>query len=175
MTELSTAISMLRAVSRPDRVRVLAALADGPLGPSALAGRTGLDLRIAAKELARLEAVGLVGIERGLATLTLGTAEVIASALDDELPMTRIARRHGIERFFKNGMLASMPVDASGQQAVAAAIAELVPEGRVYTEAEIGEIVSQAYDDVALIRRLLVDWGYMERGASADYRRVQPD
>lgn len=174
MRAQSAAIAMLRAVSRPERLRVLVALADGPLGPSTIAERTGLDLRAAAKELARLEAAGLVGIERGVATLSLENAEAIATALEDDLPMTGIARTRGLERFFKNGRLAAMPVDAAGQQAVAAAVAELVPEGRVFTEAEIGEVLSQAHDDVALLRRLLVDWGYLERGASTDYRRAHP-
>lgn len=42
-------------------------------------------------------------------------------------------------------------------------IAEQLEKGKIYTEKELNEILQSIYDDYAVIRRYLVDYGFLER------------
>lgn len=174
MKHLSTAVAMLHAVARPERVTILAALTDGSLAPSVIAQRTGLPLRIVGKELIRLENAGLVRLQGSEATLTLELAGEIAERLEEDVPLARYAREHGVERFFQHGRLSAMPVDAAGKHEIARTIVELVPYEQTFTEPEIDQILAQVHWDIPTIRRLLVDEGFVDRDGSTDYRRL-PD
>ncbi|MBC3840183.1 DUF2087 domain-containing protein [Streptacidiphilus sp. 4-A2] len=50
-------------------------------------------------------------------------------------------------------------------------MAGLLPEDRTLTEAEVNALLRHAGDDVARLRRLLVDLGLVDRSGSAEYRR----
>lgn len=114
MREVNTAIGILRALARPERLRLLAEL-DGPVDIGALAERTGIPLKTLAKQLGRLEAAGLVTMVKGTITPALETMAGLADALERQLPITEVAERHGLERFFKDGVLTSIPVDTPTQ------------------------------------------------------------
>lgn len=169
---VSAAIGVLRSLARSERLQLLGAIGSEPVGIGALSERTGMPVKTLAKEIGRLETAGLVSIDKGTITATLDTMARLAEQLEQRLPITAIAARHGLERFFKDGMLASIPVDAATQRQVAAAIIELVPREATFTEAEINGMLGTVYPDYATLRRLLVDVGLLERGAGVDYRRV---
>ena len=42
-------------------------------------------------------------------------------------------------------------------------LAEQFQPGRKYTEKEVNEILGAVYDDYAMLRRYLIEYGYMER------------
>jgi hypothetical protein len=170
--QVSAAIAMLRALARPERLALLTALGSDPVGIGALSERTGIPVRSLAKEVGRLESAGLVTIDKGTITATLDAMARLAEDLEQTLPIVAIVQRHDLERFFKHGRLVAIPVDVANQAALAAALVELIPAGETLTEAEVNRMLGAVSPDHATLRRLLVDFGHLERGAGVDYRRI---
>ena len=75
-----------------------------------------------------------------------------------------------LARFFRGSRLEVIPRRASDRTAVFAFIAERFERGRDYPELEVNSLLLSAYDDVAMIRRFLVDAGLLRR-ANNVYRR----
>lgn len=70
------------------------------------------------------------------------------------------------EKFFKDGRLLTIPRKlASKQECFAYLTKELSQEGTTFTEKEINAFLKQYYDDFAILRRYLVDYGYLTRDA----------
>jgi hypothetical protein len=87
---------------------------------------------------------------------------------------SRKPRPVGIDRFLTaEGRIRSYPANETERTALLVAIAErAVAEGEVLTEAELNERLSALTDDVALLRRYLVDYGELERTRSgSEYAR----
>ncbi|GIQ65520.1 transcriptional regulator [Paenibacillus cisolokensis] len=61
--------------------------------------------------------------------------------------------------------LKSFPPKEKKKLVILAKITELFEYGRTYSEKEINEIIGGVYDDFAVIRRYLVDYGFMARTA----------
>jgi len=78
-------------------------------------------------------------------------------------------RKKVIETFMRQGRLTQMPAQRSKQQILLERLAEEFEPGREYTEREVNRILVEFYDDVAVLRRGLVDQGLMER-AEGVYR-----
>jgi hypothetical protein len=166
------AIGVLRALAHPERLALLAAIGPDPVGIGALAQRLGVPVPALAKQLGRLESAGLVRIEQGTITPTLETMAGLANELEQALPITSVVQEHGLERFFKHGLLDQLPVDAATQAKLADALVELIPRESTLTEADVNRILGTVSPDHATLRRLLVDHGVLTRGAGVDYRRA---
>lgn len=77
------------------------------------------------------------------------------------------ARPTGVDRFFTEGRLTHYPSRAGDRREVLAAVASRVlADGERLTEPEINERLGTVVDDVAAIRRYLVDEGLIERTRS---------
>jgi hypothetical protein len=75
-----------------------------------------------------------------------------------------------LARFFRGDRLEVIPRRETDRAAVLAHICERFERGRDYPEAEVNSLLLSAYDDVAMIRRYLVDAGLLRRENSV-YRR----
>jgi hypothetical protein len=75
-----------------------------------------------------------------------------------------------LARFFCGDRLEVIPRRETDRAAVLAHICERFERGRDYPEAEVNSLLLSAYDDVAMIRRYLVDAGLLRRENSV-YRR----
>ena len=75
-----------------------------------------------------------------------------------------------LARFFRGDRLDVMPRRANDRAAVLGHIVRRFEASRDYPEAEVNSLLLSAYDDVALLRRYLVDAGLLKR-ASGRYRR----
>ena len=79
----------------------------------------------------------------------------------------RPARPTGVDRFFTDGRLTGYPSRASDRSAVLATVASrILAEDERLTEPEINERLRAVVDDVAAIRRYLVDEGLVRRTSS---------
>ena len=76
-----------------------------------------------------------------------------------------------LARFFRGERLEVIPRREVDRAACLAYIAGRFEPGREYPEAEVNSLLLSAYDDVALIRRYLVDAGLLRR-ANNVYRRA---
>jgi len=68
-----------------------------------------------------------------------------------------------LHRYFKNGVLMTMPSKQSAKLLVMAEIVNRFDEAKVYTEREINELLKPVYADFALIRRYLIDFKLLSR------------
>lgn len=76
-----------------------------------------------------------------------------------------------LARFFRGDRLEVIPRREADRAAVLMHIARRFQQGREYREDEVNSLLLSAYDDVAMIRRYLVDAGILRR-ANNIYRRA---
>ncbi|MHC6175105.1 DUF2087 domain-containing protein [Glutamicibacter endophyticus] len=112
-----------------------------------------------AKNLSRWQSIGLL-------TEREGTLVVDDDALSQALAAHRkpAEDRAGIQRFFDGPRLHTLPAKPEDRRAVMEAVrhAVLSPGERV-SEAQLGDRLRVIHDDVALIRRYLIDHGLLVR------------
>jgi len=77
----------------------------------------------------------------------------------------------GLARFFRGDRLEVIPRRDADRRACLEYIALRFERGRDYPELEVNSLLLSAYDDVAMIRRYLVDAGLLHR-ANNVYRRA---
>lgn len=65
--------------------------------------------------------------------------------------------------FFDGDRLRSIPTKRRARVAVLLRLLERFEVGRSYTEVEVNEILRTAHEDVASLRRNLVEYGYLRR------------
>jgi hypothetical protein len=75
-----------------------------------------------------------------------------------------------LARFFRGDRLEVIPRRGVDRQACLTYIAERFERDREYPEAEVNSLLLSAFDDIAMIRRSLVDAGLLRR-ANNRYRR----
>lgn len=70
------------------------------------------------------------------------------------------------EKFFRDGKLLVIPKKLKSKQVLFAYLQEeLAKAGDSFTEKEVNAFLAEIYDDYAILRRYLVDFGYLERDA----------
>ncbi|HFI0306053.1 DUF2087 domain-containing protein [Streptococcus suis] len=73
------------------------------------------------------------------------------------------------EKFFRHGRLTIIPKKLNSKQVLFAYLRDKLGErGQVFTEKEVNAFLAEIYDDFAILRRYLVDYGYLTRD---DYGR----
>jgi hypothetical protein len=85
-----------------------------------------------------------------------------------------------VAAYFKqgpNGPLALYPVKEKKRIAIIRQLANRFDIGKTYTEQEVNEILKPVYDDYVLLRRHLIDFGFMERtrDGSAYWLKQSPE
>ncbi|ATZ03226.1 DUF2087 domain-containing protein [Streptococcus suis] len=64
------------------------------------------------------------------------------------------------EKFFRDGKLIVIPKKLKSKQVLFAYLQEeLAEKGSVFTEKEVNTFLAEIYDDYAILRRYLVDYG----------------
>ena len=76
-----------------------------------------------------------------------------------------------LARFFRGDRLEVIPRRETDRRAVLGFIAQRFERGRDYPEAEVNSLLLSAHDDIAMLRRYLVDAGLLTR-TSGRYRRA---
>jgi hypothetical protein len=176
---LSRAAQQLAALAHPDRMDVIGAVLRleqaGTCSLAALAADQRTDVRAVTRHVTVLEAAGLVRIhEHRVLPLTHVLRET-AEALLAGVPMVALLREEpDLERFFSFGRLTQIPVldRADERRRLAALVVRLLPAGGRLSEAEVNALLRPVMDDVAALRRFLVEEGRLTRRAGQDYRRV---
>jgi hypothetical protein len=158
---------LLALLAEPDRLRALAAVALGAGTLAEVAERAGLEPRAAARALSRLVAGGLLDGEAGKG-YRVRTEALQAAAIP---PAAEAERDEGDEsqgdevlrRFVHNGRLLAMPAAHGKRLVVLDHLAGLFEPGRRYPEPEVNELLGRYHPDYALLRRYLVDDGFLDR------------
>ncbi len=177
MPVTSQAAGMLRALASPVRLTLLSLVvqrqaAGEDCSVTALAEATGTPVRTLLKDVTRLQAAGLLRRGPGLSA-DLPALRATADALVGELPIARLlTTAPDLGRYFANGRLTDLTVDQSVKLRLAPLLAQLIPDDRALTEAEVNDLLHQVHDDHAYLRRMLVDFGQLTRDGTTNYRRA---
>jgi hypothetical protein len=164
MDEVPAPRELLALLAEPDRLRAVAAVALGATTLAEVAERAGLEPRAAARALSRLVAGGLLDGEAGkgyrVRTEALRRAAIPPpdEATQDEEPEDAVLRR-----FISKGRLLAMPAARGKRLVVLDHLAGLFEPGRRYPEPEVNELLKRYHPDYAMLRRYLVDDGFLDR------------
>ena len=152
------------------RLRVLAAVVLGAGTSAEIRAATGLDARTVHRESERLIATGVI---------EEGTGDRLAARIDDLAEAARTLAMAGADRedlgpsvtpeervrraFLRDGRLPSIPMQRSKRLVILDVLAQEFEPGHRYPEREVNRRLRRWNDDVAALRRYLVDEGFLER------------
>jgi hypothetical protein len=177
---------LLKLLAEPDRLKALAAVALGAGTLPEVSERAGLASRAAARALGRLVAGGLLEGEAGkgyrVRTEALRAAAVPPAAGEtggaearspDAGPPgagTPLAgpppgspEAEVLRRYIHHGRLLAMPAARGRRLVVLDHLAGLFEPGRRYPEPEVNDLLRAYHPDYAMLRRYLVDDGFLDR------------
>lgn len=162
-----------RVLSDPMRLRILGLLAGEPTTGVDLAGRLGLSAATISHHLGKLQKAGLVtatadGTSKRFAlnapffdprTLASNARRESESEASDE----ERERARTLKNFFDGRRLRSIPAKRKQLVIVIQDLLGWFEPLRNYPEREVNDILREAHEDVATLRREMVDYGYMHR------------
>jgi hypothetical protein len=189
MEESPGARELLALLAEPARLKAMAAVVLGAETVPEVAERAGLQPRAAARALSRLVAGGLLGGEAGTG-YRVRTEALQAAAIPPDTDAARVGdawdggdREPGgggppgppagspaaevLRRFIHNGRLLAMPAAHGKRLVVLDHLAGLFEPGRRYPEPEVNELLGRYHPDYAMLRRYLVDDGFLARADEA--------
>jgi hypothetical protein len=183
-------LAALKALSDPQRLRIVGFLAGRPSSAEVLAAELALPLAVVVRHVRVLRTVGLVkpdGPARGAAlVLRLDTLQGIGRQLDE--------MEHGADRstatgpdgealasedakvlrgYLEDGRLTTIPAQEKKRLVILRWLRDQVfTEDREYPEKEVNQRLAVFHPDVASLRRGIVDSGLASRAAGL-YRRTE--
>jgi hypothetical protein len=176
-TPIPDAATIVGLLADDERRRVVAALVLGATRLDEIRRATGLTVREAGAALARLVDGELVERTDDGEHVLLGEAfrrAAIAAAPDRPAPDPTGDAPEGQARvlrtYFRDGRLTQIPVQRAKKLVVLDRLALEFDVGARYTERQVNAILRRFHDDVASLRRYLVDEGFLDR-ASGEYWR----
>jgi hypothetical protein len=155
---------LLALLAEPDRLRALAAVALGAGSLPEVAEYAGLEPKSAARALSRLVAGGLLegGAGKGY-RVREETLRAAARPPADESEPDEESGNQVLRRFIHKGRLLAVPAAHSKRLVVLDHLAGLFEPGRRYPEREVNELLGRYHPDYAMLRRYLVDDGFLDR------------
>ncbi|GAA4601767.1 hypothetical protein BJY16_004006 [Actinoplanes octamycinicus] len=179
--EAARAAELLTQLSNPARLRAFAELVRrGSEGSSLAEMAFHLDISKpeAGEALGRLAGLGLAsGSGDGYYRAKPEVLREVAQALTKTLPIAPLLTEYPqLKGYFAHGRLDSLPPTMSERyQQIAELLARFLAVDGVLTEDEVNQRLAAVTDDVAAVRRMLVDTGWLDRdraGASYGAGRV---
>ncbi len=165
---MSEAERLLGLLADPDRLRVAAAIVLGSTEVNDIIETTGLPARVVERSLARLVAGDLVTKDAAGHRFRTEELLVAARAVADKRSAAEAAGNpegaaEVVTRFMKHGRLVSIPAKGAKRAAVLDHLVQDFEPGRQYSEKQVNAVLGAYHDDVASLRRYLVDEGYLAR------------
>jgi biotin operon repressor len=168
---------MLKVIADESRLRILGALAAEPLTGKDLAARLDLTPATISHHMRKLVESGIVNAEsdaqrqwyRLNGDLLRASRSAPLSAPDTAAPPDRLLageekyRARVLRNFFDGERLKHIPAQRKQRVVVLQYLVERFNPARTYAEREVNDILRGVHEDVATLRRELVDYGYLER------------
>jgi hypothetical protein len=169
--DVGAAARLIGSLGAPARLRVAAAVILGAGTAAEVRSATGLDTRTVHRELDRLVAAGVIQatgtdgrFEARIEDLAAAARELARAGAAQPSREPPVTPEEKVRRaFFKDGRLISIPAQHSKRLIVLDVLAQEFEPGRRYPEREVNRRLRGWNDDVAALRRYLVDEGFMER------------
>jgi len=178
-TRVERLTAVFRALADPARLRILGAIAERPMTGRELSDRLGLTPPTISHHMARLTAAELVvsvaDSQRRYYSLDEGTLRglgrehaadrVVAEDVRGDGGADERLRAKILRDFFDGARLTQIPAQRKKRVIVLQHVLERFAPDRDYPESEVNALLRKAHDDVATLRRELVDYGYLTRAA----------
>lgn len=167
--DLHADVLVLKTIADATRLRILGLLAERPRSGRELVDALGLSAPTISHHMKRLEEVGIVRVraeaQRRIYRLNDALLERVADVeARPELPRDAY-QAEIVKRFFDGPRLRSIPAKRKPRVAVLLEVLRGFTPGRYYTEPEVNAILRRAHEDVAFLRRELIDYRYLKREA----------
>lgn len=94
------------------------------------------------------------------------SAEEAQRAVAADADAIREQHKRTIDRFLHDGKLSAMPSKRRARALVLVELSKLFEPGRSYPEAEVNQILNTVHEDVAYLRREMVELGVLNRANS---------
>ncbi len=179
---LAARAELFKALGHPARLLILNLIKLKPRHGEELALILGLQPATISHHLTMLATVGLLQSQKdqyyqtyslvdNLLDKTLGEIvhmpqEGVKAQVSEDAYQQKVLRS-----FIKHGRLTHLPAQLKKCRVILAHIVQEFEPNRTYTEQEVNRILLEFHEDVALLRRELVDEGFMTRDAGI-YRRL---
>jgi biotin operon repressor len=177
---LDRLVETFKALGDPSRLRILGAVAERPRTGKELGELLGLGAPTISHHVAKLVDAGLVTVTRDgqsrvyaldEAALTALTKLAAARREAEALALTGGGEEDGeardrakvIRDFFDGAKLKHIPAQRKKRVIVLQHLLTRFEPQREYPEKEVNAILREAHEDVATLRRELVDYGFMTR------------
>ena len=176
---------LFKALADPARLRILGTVAERPMSGRELSERLHLAPPTISHHMGRLVASGLVRVtvdaqrrmyaldEPALRTLSRSVLSddapagnsVVELGPEEEMAAEEAEREKTLRDFFQEGRLKQIPAQRKKRVFVLQHLMARFAPDRDYREREVNDLLREAHEDVATLRRELVDYGFMTRHA----------
>jgi hypothetical protein len=96
-----------------------------------------------------------------------------AKMVDERYAITEEQQHKILKKYFIEGRLQRYPVKAKEEVVVLREAIKLFDHGKTYTEKEVNKILDSIFEDHAILRRNLVEYGFLSRKSDgSSYRMV---
>jgi len=173
MEDVERLAQLFRALADPARLRILGAIAERPQSGKELAEALKLTPPTISHHMHKLTEAGLVRVtsegtrhtyhldERPLREAITTSASAAAGALPEDEEARE--RQKVLRDFFDGERLKSIPAQRKKRVIVLQHLVERFAVDARYSEREVNDLLRPAHEDVATLRRELVDYGFMRR------------
>ncbi|MGH2614014.1 MAG: metalloregulator ArsR/SmtB family transcription factor [Thermomicrobiales bacterium] len=167
--QLDQLTALFKALADPARLRILGLLAEQPHAGHELAGRLRLTPPTISHHMRRLADAGLVTVTPDAQTRIYSLRPeafnewVRTSRHEPAAVEERNEEAAVLRAFFDGPRLRNLPAARKKRVIVLRRLLERFEPHRSYPESEVNDLLRLAHDDVASLRRELVDYGFMVR------------
>jgi ArsR family transcriptional regulator len=182
---LEARAKLFKALGHPVRLLIVNLVQMKPRHGEELAAILNLNAATISHHLSQLSEVGLLTLTKDQYYRTYSLAgDALIKTLDEmiRLPQAGLTadveedayRNKVLKTFFKRGRLTQIPAQLKKQLIILEKIAQEFEPGREYAEREVNQALIEFHDDVAYLRRSLIDHGLMQREKGIYWRVVEP-
>lgn len=160
-------VAVYKALADGTRLRIMGLVVERPRHVDELAMALGVSGPTISHHLFRLKAAGLVLAEREgrfiRYSANLSRLHGLSGRLLPSTPLPRDERERTLATFFEGPRLVRLPSSEKRRTWVLERVATMLDPDRIYQEREVNAILRPIFDDVASLRRALVDLGFLRR------------
>lgn len=188
--EIETLVEFFKALADATRLRIVGLLAIEERTVDELAALVDVRPPTVSHHLARLKKLGLVAVRSegnnrwyrlemdavsSLAQQVLAGDGLTSIGDDVEAAADDAYALKVFRTFMPDGRITRMPAQYRKRQVLVRYVAQQFEADRVYTEAEVNDVIRPIYDDYVSIRRALIDERWMVRDKAGRSYRLDTD
>ncbi|MFT3875082.1 MAG: metalloregulator ArsR/SmtB family transcription factor [Propioniciclava sp.] len=178
--DLEARVRLLKTIADATRLRILGLLAGHPHSGRELADALGLSAPTVSHHMQRLTEVGVVTVTPDATRRIYALNDALLSDIQGRTPASTAPdlldadpdHARTVRIFFDGPQLRQIPAKRKARVSVLLELLRRFDPTRSYTEPEVNAVLREAHDDVATLRRELVDYRYLVREAGV--YRVNP-